>query len=88
MTAISTPNPGRASDSEGDNEARRSEANSCIMARRCSNGAGLGALSAFWVARRRSNRLGDGEGLESVRRADVAIRKWAIVGGLNEESSI
>jgi hypothetical protein len=37
---------------------RRSEANICIMRRRWSNEAGLGALSAFCVARSKRRRFG------------------------------
>lgn len=64
---------------------RRSEAKMVIMASLCSKEAGWGALSAFWVARRRRSRLGEGACL-SERRADVAMRRWARVGGLKDES--
>lgn len=64
---------------------RRSEAKMVIMASLCSKGAGWGALSAFWVARRRRSRLGERACL-SERRADVAMRRWARVGGLKDES--
>ena len=53
---------------------RSSSAKIFIMASRCSNEAGLGALSAFWVARRRSSRLGFSLGL-SFNRAEVQIRR-------------
>lgn len=56
-----------------------------IMARRCSKGAGRGALSALRVARRRRRRGGVVQrGWE--RRALVAMRRWARVGGLKDES--
>lgn len=85
MTAISTPILGVASPVREDT---RSVAKICIIVKRCSKEAGLAALSAFCVARRRTSRFGRGEGWESVNRADVAIRKWASVGGLKDESSI
>lgn len=66
--------------------ARRSEANICIMTRRWWKEAGLGALSAFWVARRRRRRFGEGEGCVSWRSAEVAMCRWARVGGLKDES--
>lgn len=52
---------------------------------RCSNEAGLGALSALLVASSKSRLLGDAVGA-SWRRAEVAMRRWARVGGLKEES--
>ena len=70
---------------EERSESCRSEAKICIMRSRCSNEAGLGALSAFWIARRRRRRFGAGEWWESWRRAEVAIRRCARVGGLKEE---
>ena len=51
----------------------RSDAKSCIMRRRWSKEAGLGALSAFWVASRRRRRLGGDEGWVSCRRAEAAM---------------
>ena len=54
---------------------KRSEAKICIISSRCSKEAGLGALSAFCVARSRRRRLGVGEGCESWTRAEVAIRR-------------
>jgi hypothetical protein len=79
---------------------RRSEAKICIMSNRWGKDAGLGALSAFWVERRRRSRfeLGVGEeeeeeeeeeanwDCESWSRAEIAIRWCARVGGLKEES--
>lgn len=55
------------------------------MASRCSKEAGWVALSAFWVARRRRSRFGE-MACASERRADVAMRRWARVGGLKDES--
>lgn len=66
------------------NWCSRSCANNCIITNRCGKEAGLAALSAFWVARRRTRRrvVFGGEEL----RALVARRRWARVGGLKEES--
>ena len=72
---------------------RRSEAKICIMSNRWGKDAGLGALSAFWVERRRRSRfelgVGEEEGdwnCESWSRAEIAMRWCARVGGLKEES--
>ena len=62
------------------------EAKISIITSRCSKAAGLGALSAFWVARRRRRRLGVGAAIGSERRAVLAIRRCARVGGLKELS--
>jgi hypothetical protein len=67
-----------------DMSVRMSSARRVIMARRCSKEAGLGDLSAFWVARRRMRRRG--EGYFGSERAEVAMLRWAFVGGLKEES--
>lgn len=61
-------------EEDGVREASISPAKISIISRRCSNEAGFGALSAFWVARRRRRRhrvlvLG------CERRADVAMRR-------------
>lgn len=53
------------------------------MAKRYSKEAGLGGLSAFWVARRRSSRVGRSGFSWS---AEDAIWRWARVGGLKEAS--
>jgi hypothetical protein len=72
---------------------RRSEAKICIMSNRWGKDAGLGALSAFWVERRRRSRfelgVGEEEGdwnCEPWSRAEIAMRWCARVGGLKEES--
>jgi hypothetical protein len=56
------------------------------MTRRSSKEAGLGALSAFVVARSRRMREGVDGGREE--RAVEQRRAWARVGGLKEESSV
>jgi hypothetical protein len=56
-------------------EESSSDAKISIMMSRCSKAAGLGALSAFWVARRRSRRFGEGLDMESESRAFVAMRR-------------
>lgn len=82
MTPISIPSPSTFCDVS----ERRVEAKISIITSRCSNEAGLGALSALCVARRRRRRLGEGLGMGSARRAVLAMRRWARVGGLKEES--
>lgn len=82
MTPMSTV--GGSSLEDTGRVLRRSRANKVIRRRRCSKEAGLGALSAFWVARRSSKRFGIVP--RSSVRADTAIRRWARVGGLKEES--
>jgi len=63
----------------------RSLANRFIIRRRCGKDAGLAALSAFWMERRRRSRE---ERRVFVERAEVAMCRWARVGGLNDESRI
>lgn len=63
----------------------RSWAKRVIMTNRCSKAAGLDALSAFWVARRSKRRFG-AVALGSCSNAEDAIRRWAVVGGLKDES--
>lgn len=102
VTPMSTPRPcnpdsvfgfvfefavvGLEVEEEEEREDRSSEAKISIITRRCSKAAGFGALSAFWVARRRRRRFGRGVGIGSESRACVAMRRWARVGGLKEES--
>lgn len=64
------------------------------MTRRSSNRAGFDGLSAFWVARRKRSLLLDEDDDEEVDDdalaesviAEMAMRRWASVGGLKEES--
>ena len=63
----------------------RSCAKHSIMTRRSANEAGFDGLSAFCVARRRSNR--DDTGVDLSRNGELAMWRWATVGGLKEESS-
>jgi hypothetical protein len=63
------------------------------MTSRSSKRAGLEGLSAFWVARRRSSLLDvedgdadDDDVLDESVSAEIAMRRWARVGGLKEES--
>lgn len=84
-------------------DAEREESRSCakmvIITSLCSKLAGFAALSAFWIAKSSSNLFDDALigsefvvivdwGGTSCKRALVAIRKWASVGGLKEESRI
>ena len=57
-----------------------------MSASRCSKLAGLGALSALLVLRRRRSRYGPGYLSEGFERVDSASERCAFVGGLKEES--
>lgn len=93
VTAMSTAVQGGVWGAEEEEEVvgqrSRSRAKMYIMASRCGNAAGLGALSALLMARRRSTR---GTWVLSLpvdlwsERADSAMRWCARVGGLKEES--
>lgn len=57
-----------------------------IISRRCSKLAGWVGLSALEVASSKSKRFERRESDESWFKAEVAIARWALVGGLNEAS--
>lgn len=57
-----------------------------IITKRCSKLAGWAGLSALRVASSKSKRFEVRESDGSLLRAEVAIPRWALVGGLNEAS--
>lgn len=57
-----------------------------IISRRCSKLAGWAGLSALAVPSSKSKRFAPEESDESSCKAEVAIARWALVGGLYEAS--